>query len=100
MDKRKLGKLEKQLRQLRGRVGNIKPRELEKFARALGREADNTKGKEPTYKSTAFNDVRPVSIPHHGSKNLKPGTANNILDFLEGDIAKFREQLDDDERDE
>jgi hypothetical protein len=89
MEKRRLSRLRKRLQALRTRSGNIESRELERLARALGRQLSN-RGKEPTFVSTLLPQSRPLSIPHH-SGTLKRGTANNILDQLEKDIDDLEE---------
>ena len=93
MDKRKLSRLRKRIQDLRARPGNIKSRELESLARALGRKRDD-RGKEPTFISELLPQSRPLSIPHH-AKTLKRGTAGNILDQLEKDLDAFEEQQPD-----
>ena len=89
MNRRKLSRLRKLIQTLRGRLGNIKSRELESLARALGRKLDN-RGKEPTFISELLPQARPLSIPHHPNA-LKKGTAGNILDQLEKDIDDLEE---------
>ena len=93
MDKRKLSRLRKRIQDLRARLGNIKSRELESLARALGRKRDD-RGKEPTFISELLPQSRPLSIPHY-AKTLKRGTAGNILDQLEKDLDAFEEQQPD-----
>jgi len=93
MDKRKLSRLRRRIQDLRARLGNIKSRELESLARALGRKL-NDRGKEPTFISELLPQSRPLSIPHH-AKTLKRGTAGNILDQLEKDIDALEEQQSD-----
>jgi hypothetical protein len=92
MDRRKLDKLRKQVDELR-KKGGIKSSELESLARALGR-VPFKRGKEPTWVNKTFPDLRPLSIPHHGSKDLNRITVNLILDQLEQDIEKFEECID------
>jgi hypothetical protein len=92
MDRRKLDKLRKQVEELR-KKGGIKSSELESLARALGR-VPFKRGKEPTWVNKTFLGLRPLSIPHHGSKDLNRITANLILDQLEQDIEIFEECID------
>ncbi|MDO8432535.1 MAG: type II toxin-antitoxin system HicA family toxin [Candidatus Binatus sp.] len=87
----------KQVGRLRVRVGNlrrtrdVKSREMVRLAKAIGREPDNRTGKEPTYVHSELGDRRPLSIPNHPT--LAPGTKNNILDDLEGDLDAYEEIL-------
>jgi len=91
MNRRKLRKLRQRLQALRTRIRNIEARELEHFARALGRKRAE-RGKEPTFISPLLPQSRPLCIPHH-SATLKIGTANNILDQLEKDLDDLEELL-------
>jgi hypothetical protein len=91
MTRRKLRQLRRRLQALRARIRNIESRELESFARALGRTRAD-RGKEPTFVSTFLPRSRPLSIPHH-SATLKVGTASNILDQLEQDLDDLEELL-------
>jgi hypothetical protein len=86
MDSEKLDKLRKRVEELRKR-GGIGYSELESLARALGR-VPCKRGKHQTWVNEIFPDLRPLSIPRHGSKDLNRITANNILDQLELDIEK------------
>lgn len=93
MNYKKLTKLRKELKELRQK-GGIKPRELEVLARALGREL-HSRGSEPNWVSNVFRDLSPVSIPHHGNKDLNKFTARAILDQLENDVERFEELMAD-----
>jgi hypothetical protein len=92
MNRKKLDKLRKRVEELR-KKGGIGGAELESLARALGR-VPFKRGKEPTWVNEIFPDLRPLSIPRHGSKDLNKITANKILDELELDIDKFEENLE------
>jgi len=35
----------------------------------------------------------PLSIPHHGGRDLAPGTRNSILNVLEADVLAWEERL-------
>ena len=74
------------------RHGQIKAKELESLARSLGRKKEN-RGKEPTWES-CFHDLPPLSIPHHGGKDISRGTKNSILNQLEDDTVRWEQQLD------
>ena len=45
-------------------------------------------------------DLYALAIPHHGSRDLAPGTQNSILDQLENDLAAWDEKVGDEESDE
>jgi hypothetical protein len=64
------------------------------LAERLGRKRVN-RGKEPTFES-AF-DIPPITIPMHGSKNLKRGTQRSILIQLEDDFIAWEQKFDYDE---
>lgn len=91
MDRKKCNRVQRNIESLRARLGNVRPQELVRIAKQLGRRRSK-RGKEPTYVSDIFRDARPISIPHH--RTLKWGTAANILDDLEGDIFRWNELLD------
>jgi hypothetical protein len=88
MDREKLDKLRKRIEEFR-KKGGIGSSEIESLARGLGRVLSKKRGKEPTWVNQVFRDLRPLSIPRHGSKDLNKFTANSILDQLELDIEKF-----------
>ena len=92
MDREKLDKLRKRVEELR-KKGGIGYSELESLARSLGR-VPSKRGKHQTWVHEIFDDLRPLSIPRHGSKDLNRITANNILDHLELDIDKFEELIE------
>ena len=92
MNLEKLGKLRKRVEELR-KKGGIGYSELESLAKALGR-VPSKRGKHQTWVNQTFDGLRPLSILHHGSKDLNRITANNILDQLELDIEKFEEFIE------
>ena len=92
MNRRKLDGLWVRIEELR-RKGGVKSSEMESFAQALGRKRSKG-GKEPTWVSPVFPDLRPVSIPHH-SKDLNRFTAGSILDQLEEDLIRHEEGASD-----
>jgi hypothetical protein len=99
MHRKKLDKAKQLLTQLRR--SPQKARDLEVLARLLGRKRVK-RGKEPTWESTEL-AVYPLSIPHHGGRDIPIGTKNSILDQLEDDILTWEEMLeleDDNEGDE
>jgi len=93
MKRQKLDKLRKQVEELRQK-GGIGSSELESLAEALGR-VRSKRGKHLTWINKAIPDLPPLSIPHHGSKDLNKYTANDILDKLELDIEKLEELIED-----
>ena len=97
MTPRKLAKLKQEL--ARFRRSQAKAADLESLARRLGRKQVR-RGKEPTWESSEFNELFPLAIPHHGGKDLAPGTRRNILDQLEEDVFAWEKRLDQDEDDE
>src|SRR5436309_11340066 len=92
MDKKKLGKLRRELKQLRAGKHNIKTADLTRFAGKVGRKQDRSRGKEPTYVSVAFPELNPLSIPGH--KTVNPYTADSIMDIFEADLDKWEDSLD------
>lgn len=89
MDRKKLGRLRREIAKLRG--SPRKSGELERLATKLGR--GRVKRGAYTWESTVF-DLPPVSIPHH-SKELKRFTAEGILDHLEAhDLRAWEQQIE------
>jgi hypothetical protein len=89
MNAKKLGKIRSRLAAMR--LSPQGARALEKLARQLGRQSVK-RGKEPMWESTDFR-LFPLSIPHHGGRDLPIGTKNSILDQLEDDILAWEEEL-------
>lgn len=90
MDERKIKKLKSTLEILRRKSANIRPDELIRLAKSLGRVA-SPRGKEPTFISTLLPNRKPLSIPNHPGA-LPRYTAESILDVLEEDIFLLEEQ--------
>ena len=86
MNPRKLRRCEQRLAKLRRSVPSA--RQLEGLATSLGRKRVR-RGKEPTWESMVFPNLRPVSIPRHSF--LSRFTAGNILSQLEEDIFRYKE---------
>lgn len=85
---RRAGRL---LGELRRRTASIKARELISIAQTLGRKADTTRGKEPTYDfEVDYPWSRALTIPKHGGRDLPVGTACSILNQLEGDLEHLK----------
>lgn len=95
MNKNKLRSIRKRITACRGR-GGIKAEELEGLAKELGRVLSR-RGKEPTWVSEPFPTLRPVSIPHHGSRDLNRFTAGTILDQFEFDLELWAKEVGSDE---
>jgi hypothetical protein len=91
MNERKLKKVRREIESLRNASANIRPNKLVRVAESLGRRS-SVRGKEPTYVSEPFSDLRPISIPGH-SKALKRFTAENILDQLDEDCVRWEEEF-------
>ncbi len=87
MNKKKVARLRRELKQLRDAKYSLKRSDLTRFAGKLGRKENTSRGKEPTYTSTFFPELRPLSIPSH--REVNPFTANSILDTLETDLDKL-----------
>lgn len=96
MNKKKLGKLRRELEQLRAGKHNLKTIDLTRFAGKVGRKEDRSRGKEPTYVSTAFPELNPLSIPGH--KTVNPYTADSIMDTFEADLDRWEDRLEEEER--
>ena len=73
--------------------GGIKSAELESLSQDLGRDLSK-RGKEPTWVNRRFPDLRPLSIPRHGSRDLNKFTAGSILDQLELDFERWEEDIE------
>lgn len=91
MNRKKLIKIKQEVNGFRNR-GGVKSSEIESLAKRLGRTKSD-RGKEPTWINSQFPHLRPLSIPHHGSKDLNKYTAGSILDQLEEDIEQWEEVL-------
>lgn len=81
---KKLEKLRQRLDNLREQ-GQVRSRELESLAKAVGRTF--RAGKHPVYKMPGR---PPLPIAHH-SEPMKRHTKDGILDVLDGDIAAQEE---------
>src|SRR5262245_43562288 len=89
MNRKRLERIKRLLQQ--ARRSQQKARDLETLARMLGRRQDK-RGTEPTWVHDEL-PVYPMSIPHHGGRDLAPGTRNSILNVLEGDAIVWEERL-------
>jgi hypothetical protein len=93
MNRKRLNKFKRQLHQLRR--SSARASDVEALAFKLGRKKrEGKRSKEPTWLSTEFDNLPPLSIPHHGGRDLPIGTKNSILSQLEDDIAEWEQRLD------
>lgn len=91
MKRKKLSKLRGELAAMRQRV--CRARDFEQMAKSLGRKLDD-RGKHPMWISEEF-DLPPLSIQHHGGKDIPKPTARYIIDQLEEDLLAWEEYLED-----
>lgn len=82
-----LQRIRRTLDGMRGRLGNIRARELANLAEQLGWK-QRRGGKHLTFSKEGR---YPLPIPVHGGKALKKMTAKSILDQLEDDLEKEEE---------
>jgi hypothetical protein len=94
MRRNALDKLRDELASLRR--ATVDARALESLAKRLGRKLVK-RGKHPMWESKEFADLFPLSIPHHGGKDIPSGTKRSILDQLEEDVLAWEEVLNDQE---
>lgn len=97
MDRKRLDKMRRELAGLRR--GRHKAATLERLAKRLGRKKVK-RGSEPMWESVEFDDLFVLSIPHHGGRDLAPGTQRSILDQLEEDVLAWEVRLSDEEDEE
>jgi len=90
MTRRKLNGLIKEAQRISR--SSVKARELVSLAKKLGQRKVN-RGKEPTYVSNIFEDLRPLSIPTHGGHDLSNGTRDSILGQLDDDFCCWELQI-------
>ena len=92
MTPKKLRNIKEKIAAYRKKASNLRHRDLERIALALGRKRVK-RGKEPTYESTLL-ETTVVTIPDHGTKTVSPGVAKNVLDVFEEDVFWLEEQLE------
>ena len=95
MTRKKLNKIIAEIRMFEQSQPKVEA--LIRLAKALGRIEDTKRGKEPTYISTEFLTLRPLSIPKHKGRDMRVGTKNNILVQLGDDVWCWDERLTNDE---
>ena len=96
MTRKRLNRLKRRLLQLRR--SSVRAADVEALAIELGRKKRQGKrSKEPTWVSKEFDNLFPLAIPHHGSRDLTIGTKNSILSQLELDIAEWERRLDEED---
>lgn len=91
MNRRKIDKLRAEIEELLERKV-LKVHELEALAGRLGRKR-HSRGKEPAWVSSVFNDLPPVTIPHHGGGSIKRFTAKGILKLLASDLDRYEREI-------
>jgi hypothetical protein len=94
MTEEKLRKIEREIAAARRRA--VTHRDIASIATKLGRKrlkGAMARGKEPAFISTVFPNARPISIPDHSNQNLSFGVQKNVLNDLEEDVFRHREQL-------
>jgi len=90
MQKQKLVKIEQELRHLRQNCVGLKPRDLIRLAKQLGRRKKPGNTNEPTYIRKLDPALSPpLSIPKHAS--LKQGTARSIINALLDDVDEWKQ---------
>jgi hypothetical protein len=89
--RKKLDKLKRLHSGLLAQCANLKSRQVMNFAERLGR-CRIAQGKEPTFVSSPFPCLSPITIPGH--PRLKKYTAKNILYQLEEDLFKIEELVE------
>lgn len=95
MDRRKLDKLERQLKSMQASPYGVRADDLVSLAKKLGRAKVN-RGKEPTYERAPLMPggvVFPLTIPGH-TGDLAVGTVKSIVNTLQDDIDEYRQWLD------
>jgi hypothetical protein len=90
MNRKKLDKLWRRIEGLRR--SSPKALEIQNVAKQLGRKKVK-RGKEPVWESMEFHDLRPLSIPDHGGRDLSPGVLRSILNQLEDDLVSWDERI-------
>jgi hypothetical protein len=89
MNEKTLKKIKNELLSLQKSPHGLKADVLISIAKKLGRTKDN-RGKEPTYVRGFDPSLSPpLSIPSHGSKDMKVGTAKNIINMLLDDVSEW-----------
>ena len=90
MNQNKIARLRRELERLRSTSVNALV--IQRLAKKLGRKRVK-RGKEPTWESEAFPNLRPLAIPDHGGKDLSPGVKNSVLNQLEDDLLAWDERI-------
>jgi hypothetical protein len=100
MNNKALKKIKRELLEMRKSPHGHSADEFISIAQKLGRKKDG-RGKEPTYVRELDPALSPpLSIPRHGSKDLKAGTAKSIIDALLDDVSHWEEYLSELEEDD
>ncbi len=91
MNKKKLKKLVRRVRSLRQASANLSFSKLSSLAAKFERKRSD-RGKEPTFVSTVFSDLRPITIPGHPGA-INRFTAEGILDQFDEDVIHWQNYL-------
>jgi predicted RNA binding protein YcfA (HicA-like mRNA interferase family) len=78
--------LREEVRRLRRRIQNIRPREVETI---LDRLSERRRGGREPYVWKAAPGRRPITVPRHGGATLAEGVARNILDDIDALIDEM-----------
>jgi len=92
MDKKKLGKIRRELRDIAKQPHGRASSELEGLAHRLGRKKED-RGKEPTWTRKLDPALSPpLSIPHH-STDLSVGVCKSVVSALLDDCDDWEQHL-------
>ncbi len=86
----RLDRILEEIDQLRGKLGNVRYRELDRIARMVGRKLDTKRGGHPTFVNRERNWY-PLTIPNHPGSMVKR-TVQSILDQLEDDVMRLKQE--------
>jgi hypothetical protein len=90
MNRKKLGKLQDELDQMR--ASSCRAADVQSLAARLGRNLGN-RGKHPMWVSDEFKELFALSIPDHGGRDLSRHVKKKILDNLQQDIFAWDAKL-------
>jgi len=90
MNRNKLAKLWREHERLRR--ASDKALAFQRLAEKLGRVMVD-RGKHPMWESAEFPELRALSIPDHGGRDLTPGVKGDVLNLLEEDLIAWEEKL-------
>jgi hypothetical protein len=89
VNRKALSTIKRELLQMRQSPQGRKAADLISLAERLGRTPEPGR-KEPTYTRAAQPALQPpLTIPRHGAKDIKVGTAKNIINMLLDDVSTW-----------